>query len=86
MSIVGDFTEEEIESCILDYLGTITASGSAEQLQRIDPIFFGPSPSDLQFQQVRTSYPNPSEYMASIVANILVYLLKTYICICILAL
>ncbi|KAL5713697.1 hypothetical protein ACHQM5_015750 [Ranunculus cassubicifolius] len=52
VSIVGDFTEEEIESCILDYLGTVTATGSCEQVDAYDPIMFGPSPSDLQSQQV----------------------------------
>ncbi|PIA34142.1 hypothetical protein AQUCO_03800008v1 [Aquilegia coerulea] len=52
VSIVGDFTEDEIESCILDYLGTITATKGTEQALGFDPIMFRPSPSDLQFQQV----------------------------------
>ncbi|ERN11452.1 hypothetical protein AMTRI_Chr03g43670 [Amborella trichopoda] len=52
VSIVGDFTEDEIESCILDYLGTVTATGSTEKGNEYEPIFFRPSPSDLQSQQV----------------------------------
>ncbi|KAF5185660.1 Stromal processing peptidase protein [Thalictrum thalictroides] len=52
VSIVGDFTADEIESCIIDYLGTITATKSTDQAHGFDPIMFRPSPSDLQFQQV----------------------------------
>ncbi|XP_062165357.1 stromal processing peptidase, chloroplastic [Alnus glutinosa] len=52
VSIVGDFSEEEIESCILDYLGTVRATRDSEREHESSPIFFGPSPSDLQFQQV----------------------------------
>lgn len=52
VSIVGDFTEDDIESCILDYLGTVKAIGSSETEQCFDPIVFRPSPSDLHFQQV----------------------------------
>ncbi|XP_022769477.1 stromal processing peptidase, chloroplastic-like isoform X1 [Durio zibethinus] len=52
VSIVGDFSEEEIESCILDYLGTVRASRDAEREHGFSPILFRPSPSDLQFQQV----------------------------------
>lgn len=52
VSIVGDFSEEEIESCILDYLGTVSASRDSEREHEFSPILFRPSPSDLQFQQV----------------------------------
>lgn len=52
VSIAGDFTEAEIESCILDYLGTVTAAGSTPDPQIIDPIVFRPFPSDIHFQQV----------------------------------
>lgn len=52
VSIVGDFTEKDVESCVLDYLGTVKAVGSAKALQSFDPITFRPSPSDLQSQQV----------------------------------
>ncbi|OMP10324.1 hypothetical protein COLO4_04620 [Corchorus olitorius] len=52
VSIVGDFSEEEIESCILDYLGTVRASRGFEREPRCSPILFRPSPSDVQFQQV----------------------------------
>ena len=55
VSIVGDFSEEEIESCILDYLGTVTATSNSEGACEFSPILFPPSPSDLQFQQVRKS-------------------------------
>ncbi|XP_022996934.1 stromal processing peptidase, chloroplastic-like isoform X1 [Cucurbita maxima] len=51
VSLVGDFSEEEIESCILDYLGTITTTTS-ETAPASVPIVFRPSPSELQFQQV----------------------------------
>ncbi|XP_059640139.1 stromal processing peptidase, chloroplastic [Cornus florida] len=52
VSIVGDFSEEEIESCILDYLGTVKATTGVERPQGFSQIMFRPSPSDLQFQQV----------------------------------
>ncbi|KAL7244549.1 hypothetical protein ACSBR2_000018 [Camellia fascicularis] len=51
VSIVGDFSEEDIESCILDYLGTVRATRGFEQ-HEVNPIIFRPFPSDLQFQQV----------------------------------
>lgn len=52
VSIVGDFSEEEIESCILDYLGTVTAQQSFDTMSSFEPIMFRPSPSDLHFQQI----------------------------------
>ncbi|XP_023537547.1 stromal processing peptidase, chloroplastic-like [Cucurbita pepo subsp. pepo] len=52
VSVVGDFSEEEIESCILDYLGTVTAKTPCETAPASVPIVFRPSPSELQFQQV----------------------------------
>lgn len=56
VSIVGDFTEDEIESCILDYLGTVKTTRSettkSAGVLNFDPVTFRPSPSDLQFQQV----------------------------------
>lgn len=51
VSIVGDFAEEEIESCILDYLGTVRAPTDSKREDEFSPIFFRPSPSDLQHQQ-----------------------------------
>ncbi|KAG5090048.1 hypothetical protein JHK86_002660 [Glycine max] len=50
--IVGDFTEEDIESCILDYLGTAQATRNHEREQKFNPPLFRLSPSDLQFQEV----------------------------------
>ncbi|KAG4386236.1 hypothetical protein GLYMA_11G009500v4 [Glycine max] len=50
--IVGDFTEEDIESCILDYLGTAQAARNHEREKEFNPPLFRPSPSDLQFQEV----------------------------------
>lgn len=52
VSLVGDFSEEEIESCILDYLGTVTATTTSEAALASVPIVFRPSASELQFQQV----------------------------------
>ncbi|KAJ0973563.1 hypothetical protein J5N97_021522 [Dioscorea zingiberensis] len=52
VSIVGDFAEEDIESCILDYLGTVGAAKKAVVDVSFDSITFGPSPSDLHFQQL----------------------------------
>lgn len=52
VSIVGDFSNEEIESCILDYLGTVRAERDSDKEQELNPIIFRPSPSELQFQQV----------------------------------
>lgn len=58
VSIVGDFSEEEIESCIVDYLGTVSATKDSERLRQEEftPVVFRPSPSDLQFQQVSNGY------------------------------
>lgn len=52
VSIVGDFSEEEVESFIIDYLGTVRATRDFDHEQESNPIMFRPSPSDLQFQQV----------------------------------
>lgn len=53
MSIVGDFSEEDIESCVMDYLGTVRARRGVERALIYNPILFRPSPNDLHFQQVR---------------------------------
>ncbi|KAL6494424.1 hypothetical protein OROGR_031224 [Orobanche gracilis] len=52
ISIVGDFSEEDIESCILEYLGTIREIRGSERLQEYNPIIFRPYTADLQHQQV----------------------------------
>jgi predicted Zn-dependent peptidase len=52
VSIVGDFTEEEVESCVLDYLGTVRGTSSPTREEHIEKISFLPFPSDLHFQQV----------------------------------
>ncbi|KAK3034043.1 hypothetical protein RJ639_032965 [Escallonia herrerae] len=52
VSIVGDFLEENIESCILDYLGTVKATQGFDRAQRHSPITFLPSASDLHVQEV----------------------------------
>ncbi|ONK70206.1 uncharacterized protein A4U43_C05F31360 [Asparagus officinalis] len=52
VNIVGDFSEKDLESCILDYLGTVRTDSTARTVQSFDPIVFRPSPSDLQSQQV----------------------------------
>ncbi|XP_024020096.1 stromal processing peptidase, chloroplastic isoform X2 [Morus notabilis] len=52
VSIVGDFSEEDIESCILDYLGTVRATKNSKRERQYAPVVFRPSPSDLQSQQV----------------------------------
>jgi len=52
VSIVGDFTEEEVESCVLDYLGTVRAASSPNTEERIEKISFRPFPSDVHFQEV----------------------------------
>lgn len=52
VSIVGDFSEEDIETCILDYLGTVSATGDLKMTHEYSPITYRPSPHDLQFQQV----------------------------------
>ena len=52
---MGDFSEEDIESCILDYLGTISATTGSEKAQRYHPIIFHQCPPSLHFQQVRTN-------------------------------
>ena len=50
--LTGVFTEEEVESCVLDYLGTVSAAKSSNKEEHIEKISFLPSPSDLHFQQV----------------------------------
>ncbi|GFP89439.1 probable zinc protease pqql, partial [Phtheirospermum japonicum] len=52
VSIVGDFSEEDIESCILEYLGTVRERKGSERLQKYSPIVFRPYTADLQHQQV----------------------------------
>ena len=52
VSIVGDFTEEDIEACVLDYLGTVTAQKSDQNDAEEVPVTFQVSPTDLQSQQV----------------------------------
>ncbi|KAL6996046.1 hypothetical protein U1Q18_006181 [Sarracenia purpurea var. burkii] len=52
VNIVGDFSEEDIESCILDYLGTVRATRDFEIAHGFSPVIFRPFPSDLQFQRV----------------------------------
>ncbi|XP_047940416.1 stromal processing peptidase, chloroplastic [Salvia hispanica] len=52
VSIVGDFTEEDIESCILEYLGTVGERRGSEGPQKYSPIVFRPYTADLQHQQV----------------------------------
>ncbi|XP_078430545.1 insulinase (Peptidase family M16) family protein isoform X2 [Wolffia australiana] len=52
VSIVGDFTDEEIESCILDYLGTVNIVDDPISSSNIHPIRFRSAASDLHFQQV----------------------------------
>ncbi|VVB07635.1 unnamed protein product [Arabis nemorensis] len=52
VSIVGDFSEDEIERCILDYLGTVKASHDSAKLPGSEPIVFRQATDGLQFQQV----------------------------------
>lgn len=52
VSIVGDFSEEEIESCILNYLGTVRSARESGREKQFEPVLFRPSASDLQSQQV----------------------------------
>ncbi|KAI3800722.1 hypothetical protein L1987_28816 [Smallanthus sonchifolius] len=52
VSIVGDFSEEDIESCVMDYLGTVRPTKGADRALSYNPISFRPSPNDLHFQQV----------------------------------
>ncbi|KAK1263282.1 hypothetical protein QJS04_geneDACA009352 [Acorus gramineus] len=52
VSIVGDFTEEDIEACILDYLGTVRSTGNTKYGHGYSPFTFRPSPSNVHSQQV----------------------------------
>eukprot|EP01018_Ginkgo_biloba_P031971 Gb_23136 [translate_table: standard] len=52
VSIVGDFTEEDIEACVLDYLGTVTARKSGHDNSEENPITLQVSPTNLRNQQV----------------------------------
>ncbi|XP_073037223.1 stromal processing peptidase, chloroplastic [Primulina eburnea] len=52
VSIVGDFSEEDIESCILEYLGTVKEKKGLERAQHYNPIIFRPHTSDWQHQQM----------------------------------
>lgn len=51
--MVGDFSEEDIESSILDYLGTVRPTKGFEKAQQYSPILFSTAPFGLQHQQVR---------------------------------
>lgn len=50
---MGDFSEEEIERCVLDYLGTVKASHDSAKPLGSEPIVFRQPTDGLQFQQVR---------------------------------
>ncbi|CAN1837818.1 Stromal processing peptidase, chloroplastic [Linum perenne] len=52
VSIVGDFTEDEIETSIIDFLGTVTATPDSCSQQERSQVLFRNSPSNLQSQQV----------------------------------
>ncbi|KAJ8536100.1 hypothetical protein K7X08_034501 [Anisodus acutangulus] len=52
VSMVGDFSEEDIESCILDYLGTVKPTKGFEKAQQYSSILFSAAPFSLQHQQV----------------------------------
>uniref|UniRef100_A0A2P2KHM4 Uncharacterized protein n=1 Tax=Rhizophora mucronata TaxID=61149 RepID=A0A2P2KHM4_RHIMU len=52
VSVVGDFSEEEIESCIVDYLGTVRETRGSDRKKEFNPVLFRPSPSKLHSQQV----------------------------------
>ncbi|GKC40291.1 stromal processing peptidase chloroplastic [Tanacetum coccineum] len=46
VSIVGDFSEEDIESCVMDYLGTLRPTSGAERALSYTPILFRPFPNN----------------------------------------
>ncbi|KAK4804060.1 hypothetical protein SAY86_003877 [Trapa natans] len=52
VSIVGDFTREEIETCVLDYLGTVSPTRGSWARTQSEPVLFRTSSSDLQSQEV----------------------------------
>ncbi|EPS66722.1 hypothetical protein M569_08054, partial [Genlisea aurea] len=53
VSIVGDFSKEDIESCVLEYLGTVTEKYFSDNDPRsYSPITFRPYTVDLQHQEV----------------------------------
>ncbi|XP_073017090.1 stromal processing peptidase, chloroplastic-like [Primulina eburnea] len=52
VSIVGDFSEEDIESCILEYLGTVKETKGLERAKHYHPIIFRQHASDWQHQQM----------------------------------
>lgn len=52
---MGDFSEEEIEHCVLDYLGTVKASHDSGKVLGAEPIVFRQPTAGLQFQQVRNT-------------------------------
>lgn len=54
--MVGDFSEEDIESCILDYLGTVSPTIGFEKAQQYSPILFNAAPFGVQHQQVRKDF------------------------------
>lgn len=53
VSMVGDFTEREVEDCILDYLGTVTASKTHVESELAErPITIMPPSAELRHQKV----------------------------------
>lgn len=57
MCVVGDFTEQDMESCLLDYLGTVTPNDHEQLRSGLDeekPVLIDPNPpTELRHQQVR---------------------------------
>lgn len=60
---MGDFSEDEIERSILDYLGTVKASHDSAKLPGSEPIVFRQPTAGLQFQQVRNKAVNACTFL-----------------------
>ena len=56
VSIVGDFTDEEVEDCIIDYLGTISPTKANIELELKErPLAIQPpSKHELRHQKVKS--------------------------------
>ncbi|KAL3693392.1 hypothetical protein R1sor_007043 [Riccia sorocarpa] len=55
--VVGDFTEEELDSCLLDYIGTVTPESNPDERKEFEmrekPVVIDPSPAfDIRHQKV----------------------------------
>lgn len=69
VSIVGDFTDHEVETCVLDYLGTVAVSrANAEPLFKERPVAINPHP-DLVLRDQKVYLKDTDERACAYIAG-----------------